>query len=196
MNTSITAQNRRFTCISPTLVRVEYAPDGVFEERRSIVAFKAVSRDGAWDVLEAGFMQIRTTDNGKACHRLNLEIRWSEGRLMQFWRPGDRDYQNLGGTVRSLDRYGGAACALDGVHPATMEPPEPSGTHWPTRVLHCEVDQLYEKLHPRPPPNLNQGDWLRAAQGERNDGRFLERTFNWYKDARRFCPGEAWSHAA
>ena len=129
MTTQLRIGNRRFTCLSTTLVRIEYAPDGVFEDRRSIVAyaaqkpiaFKALSRDGAWDVLDTGFLQIRSTDNAKPANRLNLEIRWSDGKLLQFWRPGDRDYQHLGGTVRSLDRYGGEACVLDGVHPATME---------------------------------------------------------------------------
>jgi hypothetical protein len=187
---------RRFTCLAPTLVRIEYAPDGVFEDRRSMVAyaekkpmaFKAVSRDGEWDILDTGFMQVRSAENDRAPNRLNLEIRWSDGKLMQFWRPGDRDYQNLGGTVRSLDRYGGESCVLDGVHPATMESPDPSGTSWPA-WLQCEVDPLYDPLHPNPPPELNRGHWLREAQRERNDGRFLERTFNWYKDSRRFCPG-------
>lgn len=196
MRSSLEIGKRRFTCLSPTLARIEFVPDGRFEARRSIVAyaaqkpaaFKAVSRDGVWDVLDSGCLQIWTTENDKPCHRLNLEIRWSDGRLMQFWRPGDRDYQNLGGTVRSLDRYGGEACALDGVHPATMESPDASGTNWPAWTQ-CEVDPPYEKLHPKAPANFNRGHWLREAQRERHDGRYLERTFNWYKDARKFCPG-------
>jgi hypothetical protein len=36
---SIIIKNRRFTCLSPTLVRVEYSPDGSFENRRSMVAY-------------------------------------------------------------------------------------------------------------------------------------------------------------
>jgi hypothetical protein len=196
MKTRIEIGKRRFTCLSPTLVRIEYATDGVFEERRSIVAyakqkpvaFKKVGRDGAWDVLDTGFIQIRTTDNAKPCDRLNLEIRWSDGKLMQFWRPGDRDYQNLGGTLRSLDRYSGEACALDGVHPAAMESPDASGTNW-LAWTQCEVDPLYDKLHPNPPENFQKRDWLRGARAAYNDGVFLERTFNWYKDARKFCPG-------
>jgi hypothetical protein len=51
------------------------------------------------------------------------------------------------------------------------------------------VDPLYDKLHPHPSEGFNRGHWLREAQKARNDGLFLERTFNWYKDARRFCPG-------
>ena len=196
MDNRIRIGSRRFTCLSPTLARIEFAPDGGFEDRRSIVAyapqaplaFHAVGADSGWDVLDTGVLQIRSMENGRPCHRLNLEIRWSDGRLMQFWRPGDRDYQNLGGTLRSLDQYGGDGCTLDGVHPATMESPDASGTNWHVWTL-CEVDPLYGKLHPKAPANFNQGDWLRAARRERSDGQFIERTFNWYKDARKFCTG-------
>ncbi len=191
-----TIGNRRFTCLSPTLVRVEYSPDGVFEDMRSMVAytvqnplaFASIAKDGLWDVLDTGSMQIRTTDNDKACNRNNLEIRWSDGKLMQIWRPGDRDFQNLGGTLRSLDRYGGECCKLDGVHPASMDSPDASAINWPA-WLQCEVDPLYTELHPDPPANLNRGHWLREAEQQFNDGKFTERTFNWYKDARKFCPG-------
>ena len=146
---SIIIKNRRFTCLSPTLVRVEYSPDGMFEDRRSMVAypekkpiaFQSVTEDGLWSVLDTGFLQIRTTQNDKACSRTNLEIRWSDGKITQFWRPGDRDYQNLGGTLRSLDRYSGDATVLDGVHTATMESPDISGTSWPAWIQ-CEVDPL------------------------------------------------------
>jgi hypothetical protein len=196
MPNRLTLGHRRFTLLSPTLVRVEFAPDGVFEERRSMVAYEvqhaqpflSVRREGAWDVLETGALQLRTCDNDTPCSRLNLEIRWTDGKLAQFWRPGDRDYQNLGGTLRSLDRYGGECSVLDGVHPATLESADPSATSWPA-WLQCEVDPLYAELHPNPPETLNRGHWLREAQRDFNDGRFLERTFNWYKDARKFSPG-------
>jgi hypothetical protein len=192
----VVLENRRFTCLSPTLVRIEFAPDGLFDDRRTIMAapekaplpFAAMTTDDGWDVLDTGRLQIRARDNAQACDRLNLELRWSDGRLMQFWRPGDRDYQNLGGTLRSLDRYAGDSCRLDGVHPATMESPDLSATHWAS-WLQCEVDPLYEPLHPNPPEHFNTGYWLGEARNARNDGRFLERTFNWYKDARKFCPG-------
>ncbi len=199
MKHAVVIGKRRFTCLSPTLVRVEFAPDGRFEDRRSIVAhekqkpvrFAKVDKKGNGEhalILDTGALQILASRPEEAFNRLNLEIRWNDGRLIQFWRPGDRDYQNLGGTVRSLDRYGGDACVLDGVHPATMESPDPSGTSWPAWIQ-CEIDPLYDPLHPKPPPEFNRGHWLREARNERNDGRYLERTFNWYKDSRRFCPG-------
>ncbi len=187
---------RRFSMLSPTLVRMEYAPDGRFDERRSLAAYEVQkplpfvrrSSEEGWDVLDTGFMQIRTTADGSAFNRLNLELRWTDGKLMQFWRPGDHDHQNLGGTLRSLDRYGGESSALDGVHVAGEESPDFSGTSWPA-WFQCEVDPLYTGLHPAPPEQFNRGHWLHEVKKPRNEGRYLERTFNWYKESRRFCPG-------
>ena len=188
---------RRFTCLSPSLVRIEYSPTATFEDRRSMlayeaqqpVAFTAQRRDGAWDVLTTPELEIRTRDNDLPCDRINLEIRWNDGRLLQFWRPDDRDHQNLGGTLRSLDRYNGVGAALDGVHPATMESFDVSGTSWPVWIF-CEVDPLLSALHPNPPEHFNRRDWLQGGQRSHNDDRgVIERTFNWYKEARKFSPG-------
>lgn len=186
----------RFTCLAPGLVRLEFAPDSVFEARRSMVAypqqapidFVAQRQEQGWDVLDTGRMQIRCERGSRAFNRLNLEIRWDDGRLMQFWRPEDRDYQNLGGTLRSLDRYGGEGAQLDGVHCAGMESPDQVGTSWPAWIQD-EIDPLYKDLHPAPPANFGKSHWLSKAREPSNDGVFLERTFNWFKESRRFCPG-------
>lgn len=175
---------------------MEYAPDGQFEDRRSMVAypeqtalpFEQVRREGEWDILETGALEIRTRANEQPFDRLNLEIRWSDGRFMQFWRPGDRDYQNLGAPLRSLDRYAGAACRLEGVHPATMESPDTVGSTW-IAWAQDEVDPLYAGLHPAPPEPARNGAWLKDAMTERDGGRFPARTFNLYKEARKFPPG-------
>ncbi|MFW6132604.1 MAG: TIM-barrel domain-containing protein [Planctomycetota bacterium] len=193
--------NRRFTCLTPTLVRMEFAPDRCFEDRRSMVAhepktpraFEEVTEiDGPdghrWTVLKTGKLEIHTRSDDRPFDRVNLELRWTSEGLVQFWRPGDRDYQNLGGTLRSLDRYGGEASRLDGVHPATSESPDPSATNWPA-WHQCEINPVYAKLHPDPPANLNRGSWLRLAAAGRNDNSVPHRTFNWYVDARRFSPG-------
>ncbi len=187
---------RRFRVLSPTLVRIEYSPEGSFEDRRSMVAYaeqkelsiQQIRQEGDWDILETGALEIRSKANDLPCDRTNLEIRWSDGRFMQFWRPGDRDYQNLGGPLRSLDRYAGAACRLDGVHPATMEAPDAVGSTW-IAWNQDEVDPLYAGLHPAPPEPARNGAWLSDAMSERDGGRFPARTFNLYKEARKFPPG-------
>jgi len=192
----VTIGHRRFTCLSPNLVRMEFSPTGEFEDRPSIVAaaakrprsFRKTSKDGAIDILDTGFMTLRTSENDRPMNRLNLEIRWTDPRVLQFWRPGDRDHQNLGGTLRSLDRYGGPAARLDGVHAATMEPPDNTGTNWPA-WHQCEVDPVYKELHPDPPAGFGRGSWLRMAAEPSNPGQTMHRTWNWYVEARKFCPG-------
>ena len=37
--TAIISGKRRFTCLTPRLVRIEFSPTGAFEDRRSMVAF-------------------------------------------------------------------------------------------------------------------------------------------------------------
>ncbi len=193
---SVILGKRRITCLSAGLLRIEFSPDGRFDDRRSMVAhpvqvpqpFVSRRQEGTWDVFETGFMQVRTTRNDRACDRNNLEVRWTDGRLSQMWRPEDRDYQNLGGTLRSLDRFGGECAKLDGVSVAGMDSPDLVGTSWPA-WLQDEIDPLYKDLHPAPPEVYGKRSWLEQAREPRNDGGFRDRTFNWQKESRRFCPG-------
>ncbi len=65
---------RRFTCLTPTLVRMEFSPDGIFEERRSLVAyaeqtpiaFASQTREKGQTLLETGKMTIMTSENDRA----------------------------------------------------------------------------------------------------------------------------------
>lgn len=192
----ITLGRRRFTCLSPTLVRLEFAPDGVFGDRRSLVAaapqkplpFRAVREEDGWTVLETGALTVRTRQNDDAFARTNVEVRWSDGRLLQYWRPGDRDHRNLGGTVRSLDRYGRTS-RMDGVHPADMESPDTKALTW-LAWLQCEDDPPFYAASPaKGEPGLNAGDWHRFAAERDHQGRILERTLNQTLDAHRWSPG-------
>ncbi len=191
----ITVGHHRFTCLSPTLVRMEFAPDGRFEDRRSLVAypeqkpipFRKRSRDGAWTVFDTGRMTIRARDHKQAFSETNLEVRWSDGKLLQFWRPGDNDPRNLGGTVRSLDRYGPDA-RMEGVHDADMAPPDAKGLTW-LAWLQCETDPAYYAKSPHPPQDANRGNWHRAAQKRDHGGRLLERTLNATIDSHKFSTG-------
>lgn len=90
---------------------MEFASDGRFEDRRSVVAsgdwqdqgFQEVRKEGEWTILRTGGLEIRTRQDDLPFDRTNLEIRWLARGFVQFWRPGDRDYQNLGGPLRSLE---------------------------------------------------------------------------------------------
>ncbi len=112
----------RFSLLRDGLVRIEYSPTQVFEDRPSFVAltrpepvaFRAVREEGAGLVLESGRMCIRCVDTNDAPSASNLRIEIGGGGA---WTPDTVDRQNLGGCHCSLD------CVSDqiiprGVHPA------------------------------------------------------------------------------
>jgi len=184
---------RRFTCITPTLVRLEFSPDGVFEDRRSLVAhakrtaelFESVSTDGETTLLRTPALTLLSREPEKAFFPANLEVRWHQNGLLQYWHPGDKDYQNLGGTVRSLDRFGNLT-KIEGVHPADMESPDSKATTW-LAWLQCEDDTYYYKNSPDcDRPGLN-GDFHAAAKYRLPN--ILERTRNHIFDHLHYGPG-------
>lgn len=128
--TTIVSGNRRFTCLSPRLVRLEFSPNGSFEDRPSLAAcqprqalpFDSVEADGDRTILRCRGLTITSTQQEMDFFPANLRIDFLHAGRTQTWRFGDRDYRNLGGAVRSLDYYG-RDCLLDGVHPAAGTSP-------------------------------------------------------------------------
>lgn len=149
MKHAVIEGHRRFTCLADDLVRMEFSPSGTFEDRPSMVAagektskpFRTVRREGGTLILETKALTVFSRENDKAFFPDNLEVRWWQDELLQPWRPGDFDYQNLGGTVRSLDNLDRNA-ALTGAHPADMQPPDAHSMAWHAWNM-CEVDPYY-----------------------------------------------------
>jgi alpha-glucosidase (family GH31 glycosyl hydrolase) len=129
--TAIITGKRRFTCLTPRLVRIEFSPTGVFEDRRSMVAFtrpdpmpfERVEEQDDRLTLQIGGLNIISTENDRDLFPFNMRIDFKMGDHTQTWRFGDRDYRNLGGAVRSLDYYGRDSL-LNGVHPASTSSPD------------------------------------------------------------------------
>ena len=129
-------------------------------------------------------MRILSRQNDKPFFPANLETRWIQNGLLQYWRPGDRDHANLGGTVRSLDRFTNLN-TIEGVHVADGDSPDAKATSW-IAWLQCEEDPPYYRQSPQQRPGLN-GD-LQAAVALGRDN-ILERTRNHLKDHLSYCPG-------
>lgn len=171
---------------------MEFAPDGRFEDRRSLVAheqqrpqpFAKVSRKAGEVRLETGALTVISRENDRAFFRGNLEVRWVSDGLLQYWRPGDRDHRNLGGTVRSLDRFGDQL-AIAGVHVADTEPPDAKASEW-LAWLQCEDDPWYYEQSPEKRPGLN-GDFLGSVRHGLHN--LLARTWNWTVDHLKYSPG-------
>lgn len=142
---------RRFTCLSDKLIRMEYSPDGNFEERRSIVAtekqqaiaFKQVEYENDKVELKTACLTVVSKENNKAFFTANLEIQWESNALLQFWRPDYADLQNLGGTIRALDMLSRHA-DLSGVHIADMTSPDKKAMEWLSWDV-CETFPQYYK---------------------------------------------------
>ncbi|HSM61541.1 MAG TPA: TIM-barrel domain-containing protein, partial [Longimicrobiales bacterium] len=105
----------RFTWIGPSVLRLEWAEDGVFEDRASVVALHRrvappewrARDEGPWTVIETGSVRLRYRAEDGRFESGNLEVEAErEGRVVR-WRPGMEPGGNLGGTVRTLDGVGG-----------------------------------------------------------------------------------------
>jgi alpha-glucosidase (family GH31 glycosyl hydrolase) len=101
----------RFEFLTPSLVRMEYAPSGHFVdaptavvERRDWphVAVKSNRKNG-WLVASTGAMTLRYRLQSGAFTPANLEVKWTDADGTHSWHPGLVDDGNLGGLTYSLD---------------------------------------------------------------------------------------------
>ncbi|WP_323122860.1 glycoside hydrolase family 31 protein [Burkholderia alba] len=125
----IISGNARFTVLSPTLIRLEYAADGVFDDAPS---FTAVGRDNFsppsiqsgissnWLTINTGKIQLRYHVNSGVFASDDLEITLLNGanQVAQHptWSTSDiKNSGNYGGYYRGLDHKQGPVPMHDGV---------------------------------------------------------------------------------
>lgn len=105
----------RVTVLTSRLVRIEYSPDGQFEDRGTLTVvnrrfpstpFTVTDRAGALDV-DTGEMKVSVADTARPFTRSTLSARIGRGRKAVTWAYGDRPRTNLGGTTRTLDNCRG-----------------------------------------------------------------------------------------
>ncbi|MCG3138066.1 MAG: hypothetical protein HJJLKODD_01924 [Phycisphaerae bacterium] len=126
--TEVVVGNARFQFISPTCVRMEYAPDGKFIDLPSVIAVQRAypdlspflkqsvqTPDGVIkeQTICTGLLFITyqptgpfTTENLKISKAVIIDNNASPGDLL--WQPGMKDERNLGGTISNLDGATGA----------------------------------------------------------------------------------------
>ncbi|MFN8565816.1 MAG: alpha-xylosidase, partial [Anaerolineae bacterium] len=112
----------RFTVLTDRLIRLEYDPSGVFEDRASqtfwyreqpVPAFTAHA-DGSSLDIETEYLHLHYDAAGdRGFMPTNLSIRLKETGIV--WHPGDIDPQNLRGTTRTLDVVNGFAPLSSGL---------------------------------------------------------------------------------
>lgn len=103
----------RFTVLTSRLIRLEYAPDGVFEDRPSQAFWHrdqpapdfTTTQDGDSIEIETEHLHLhyRVSDQGFQADTLSITLK--AGGIT--WHYGDADPLNLKGTYRTLDQAGG-----------------------------------------------------------------------------------------
>jgi alpha-glucosidase (family GH31 glycosyl hydrolase) len=113
----------RFTVIAPECIRLEYAADEKFINAKSMFA---VERDAAWHdfklnhdgsnvIIDTGRIRLRYHPDGKPFNQENLHAQIARDDDWVEWWPRERNQQNLGGTIRTLDKVKGPVDLGDGV---------------------------------------------------------------------------------
>jgi alpha-glucosidase (family GH31 glycosyl hydrolase) len=109
---TIPAGNARFEFLTPSLVRMEYSPSGIFTDAPTAVVQKrdwpavqvrSTQKDG-WLIAATGAMTLRYRLRSGPFTAANLSVTWNDpAGTAHAWHPGDVDPLNLGGLTYSLD---------------------------------------------------------------------------------------------
>mgnify|MGYP006296535531 CR=1 FL=1 len=117
---TVVGDTYRITVLTPRVVRLEYAPDGAFEDRpsqafwyreRPVPDFETAEGDDRLAVETDALRLEYVPGEPFAPDTLSATVRGTD----EEWSYGDEDDANLGGTVRTLDRVEGATALGDGL---------------------------------------------------------------------------------
>lgn len=124
----IVAGKARFTVLTPSLVRLEWSPDGEFEDRASQVVihrrlpvpkFESRTEKSGNITIETDRIKLyynpdAAEDGRFSKESLKVRMRIGAGGAEEYWEasPPFEQCENLGGTIRTLDGISGA-CPLD-----------------------------------------------------------------------------------
>ncbi|MBV9594732.1 MAG: DUF5110 domain-containing protein [Actinobacteria bacterium] len=112
----VIAGRARFTVLTARLVRMEYSPEGCFEDRstyafpnrRAAVPRFDLQQQGSRTAIDTGALRLTYTDDGRAFDAGNLTIELLDHPRTR-WCPGQLASGNLGGARRTVDRCRGEA---------------------------------------------------------------------------------------
>jgi alpha-glucosidase (family GH31 glycosyl hydrolase) len=126
----VVSGNARFTVLLPSVIRMEWAEDGVFEDRATLVfinrnlpvpEFTSRTEEG-WLVISTDLLTLRYKAGSGAFSEQNLEAHFKTGGMEKTWRPGETDGGNLRGTLATLDDTDGDHKADDENKKLVLEP--------------------------------------------------------------------------
>lgn len=111
-NNTVCGENYRITVLTSRLLRMEYTPTGLWEDRASQAVFYRdfpacdfqVSRQEDWLHIETEHLQVSYLENALfACNTLTVKLKQEPASM---WHYGD-DFEDLGGTTKTLDEVDG-----------------------------------------------------------------------------------------
>jgi alpha-glucosidase len=119
----VVAGQARFTLLTSRLLRLQWSPDGSFDDRASF-AFPnrnapppAFQQQLAGDelVIDSGALQLRYRISNTPFSADNLSVGFQLDGEQQTWRPGMANPRNLRGTRRTLDNFDRAVSLREGL---------------------------------------------------------------------------------
>jgi len=106
----------RFTILTPQMIRMEWAPEAVFEDHASFVFINChlpvpdytITEQDGWLVIRTQKLTLHYQLHSGEFTETNLRIALELNGKTIVWQPGMEDTGNLRGTNRTLDRAEGA----------------------------------------------------------------------------------------
>ncbi len=142
----------RFSLLGKGILRIEYAPEGNFDDRPTFrcismpgaLPFTKVERKGPVLFLAAPGLEVRYAPDGKPPGPFNLRVSWRAGGMEGVWSPGDVDERNLG-SLFTMDHLARGMIPR-GVHPAGRDRSDRYGEY---NLVHAWIDVSREiRSHP------------------------------------------------
>ncbi len=102
----------RMQFLTERLVRLEWAEDGVFEDRQTLavinrrvspVSLRESAAPDGWTVWDSGAVRVALKPDGCKLNAGNCRVSFELDGKEVVWTPGTVDDGNLGGTIRTLD---------------------------------------------------------------------------------------------
>ena len=125
---TVTAGNARFTVLTPRMIRMEYSPNGQFEDNKTLTIVNrqlpvpkfAVKQSAKKTEIKTDALTLTYRPDGEPFNAKNLSVKFKMGKQTVDWHPGKEDTGNLMGTTRTLDGADGITFKNGGLEPGLL----------------------------------------------------------------------------
>jgi len=120
----------RFTVLTPRVIRMEWAEDGVFEDHASLAfvnrnlpvpKYKTRTKKG-WFQITTNDLTLKYEVGSGKFNSGNLQISFKVDGEQKQWKPGQQNTGNLFGTIRTLDGFDGEIMQWSTKKPIELQP--------------------------------------------------------------------------